>query len=402
VSANTTDSGALDPAVARATGFEAQPCPTRLRVTEVRLVPLRIIREAGSLEPAWDPGRRMRFRVGGGEYLEILTDQGLVGIGPAIDPSLVPIVNEQLAGKDPFDVETHAARLQYYGGGRGRGGTGGVDVALWDVIGKATGQPLYKLWGGENEKVLAYASMIELSTPERAASIAAELMEEGWRAVKLRLHHATVEEDIGTAEAVRAEVDDRMEIMADANQAQSLGAWQPGVRWDLRRAIATARELQRLRCDWLEEPLPRYAFDLLAELNRLVDLPIAGGENNSGLHEFTWMLERGVYDILQPDCRMSGGITDLRKIAAVAESFGKRVVPHHGGGGIGTIAHLHLVAAWPHAPYLELMHEPPIGSYQHRLAIFQNPPTVEPTGHMSVPQEAGLGVEIDPDLIARA
>jgi L-alanine-DL-glutamate epimerase-like enolase superfamily enzyme len=201
---------------------------------------------------------------------------------------------------------------------------------------------------------------------------------------------------------VRAEVGDRMEIMADANQAQSPGAWQPGVRWDLGRAVETARELQRLRCDWLEEPLPRYAFDLLGELNRLVELPIAGGENNSGLHEFRWMMEQGVYDILQPDSLVSGGITELRKIGALAEAAGKRVVPHHGGGGIGTIAHLHLVASWPHAPYLELLHEPPIGSYRHRFAIFQDPPVVDSAGRMTLPQRPGLGVEIDPDLVETA
>jgi L-alanine-DL-glutamate epimerase-like enolase superfamily enzyme len=342
----------------------------------------------------------MTFRVGGGAYLEVHTDQGLIGIGPAMDASLLPVVNEQLAGKDPFDVETHAARIQYYGGGRPRGSTASVDTALWDLVGKATGQPLYRLWGGGKEKILPYASTIQLSAPERAASLAAELLEEGWKAVKLRLHHETLAEDIRTVEAVRAEVGDRMEIMADANQAQSPGDWQPGVRWDLERAVATARELERLRCSWLEEPLPRYAFDQVGELNRLVELPIAGGENNSGLHEFRWMLERGAYDILQPDSRVSGGITELRKIGALAESFGKRVVPHHGGGGIGTIAHLHLVAAWPHAPYLELLHEPPIGSYRHRFGIFQNPPKVDATGHMSLPEGPGLGVEIDPDLIA--
>jgi D-galactarolactone cycloisomerase len=379
----------------------AAPARSRLRVTEVRLVSLRTVEEVGSLEPAWDPGGgRMRFRVGGGKYLEVRTDEGLVGIGPAMDERLLPVVHEQLAGKDPFDVEAHAARLEYYGGRRQRRGTAAVDIALWDLIGKASGQPLYRLWGGGRERVPVYASTIQLAGPQRAASLAAELVEEGWTAVKLRLHHETLAEDVGTAEAVREAVGDRMEILADANQAQSPGGWQPGVRWDLARAVETARELQRLGCFWLEEPLPRYAFDLLAELNRLVELPIAGGENNSGLHEFRWMLERGVYDIVQPDSLVSGGITELRKIGALAEAFGKRVVPHHGGGGIGTIAHLHLVAAWPHAPYVELLHEPPIGSYRHRLAIFRDPPRVDATGHMPLPEGPGLGVEIDPDLIA--
>jgi D-galactarolactone cycloisomerase len=398
----TTDSSLLRSLVDATPRFEAPERVPRLRITHLRLVSLKTVREAGWLEPAWEPGGRMTFRVGGGTYLEVHTDQGLVGIGPAVKESLLPTVNEQLAGKDPFDIEAHAARLGYYSRGDARRGSASVDIALWDLIGKAIGQPLYKLWGGEREKVLVYASTIQLSTPERAALLAAELLEEGWKAVKLRLHHETLEEDVGTAEAVRAEVGDRMEIMVDANQAQSPGGWQPGVRWDLHRAVETARELERLRCCWLEEPLPRYAFDLLTELGRLVQLPIAGGENNSGLHEFRWMLEREVYDILQPDCRISGGITELRKIGALAEAFGKRVVPHHGGGGIGTIAHLHLVAAWPHAPYLELLHDPPIGSYRHRFAIFQDPPVVDPTGCLSLPEGPGLGVEIDPALVEAA
>jgi D-galactarolactone cycloisomerase len=258
------------------------------------------------------------------------------------------------------------------------------------------------LWGGGKDEVPVYASTIQLSTPERTPLLAAQLLEEGWKAVKLRLHHETLEHDIRTAEAVRTEVGDRMETMADANQAQSPGTWQPGVRWDLRRAVETARELQRLRFAWLEEPLPRYAFDLLGELNRVVELPIAGGENNSGLHEFRLMLERDVYDILQPDSRVSGGITELRKIGALAESFGKRVVPHHGGGGIGTIAHLHLVASWPHAPYLELLHDPPIGSYRHRFAIFRDPPVVDSAGCLRLPRGPGLGVEVDPELVEAA
>jgi D-galactarolactone cycloisomerase len=401
VNANATDSSPPGSVADAERGFEALERPSGLRITHVRLVPLKTVREAGSLEPAWEPGGRITFRVGGGKYLEIHTDQGLVGIGPALNESLLPIVNEQLAGKDPFDVEAHAARLEYYSRGHARRGSASVDIALWDLIGKASGQPLYKLWGGGKERVLVYASTIQLSTAEKAASLAAEFAEEGWKAIKLRLHHATLGEDIRTVEAVRAEVGDRMEIMADANQAQSPGTWQPGIRWDLRRAVETAHELQRLRCCWLEEPLPRYDFDLLGELNRLVDLPIAGGENNRGLHEFRWMLERGVYDILQPDTLVSGGITEVRKIGALAEAAGKRIVPHHGGGGIGTIAHLHLVASWPHAPYLELLHEPPIGSYEHRFGILRDPPTVDATGHMSLPHGPGLGVEIDPDLVER-
>ncbi len=384
------------PFAARA--FAQQP-RVRLKITEVRLVPLRTAKEVGAIEPAWNPGGRMAFRIGGGAFTEIRTDQGLTGIGPAIAAELVAPVQAQLAGKDPFDIEEHTARLRYYAAGVSYRGSGCVDIALWDLIGKACNQPLYKLWGGGKEKVPAYASMVRLSTPEERKRLATELAAEGWRAIKLRLHHPTMKEDLRTIEAVRTAVGERMVIMTDANQAQSTGNWQPGVLWDFRRAVETARELQRLGCYWLEEPLPRYAFDQIAELNRLVEIPLAGGENNRGMHEFRQMLERGVYDILQPESLVTEGATTLRKIGALAEAWGKQIVPHHGGGNLGTIAHLHLVASWPHAPYLELLHDPPTGDYRHGFSIIENPPLVDKEGYVRVPQGPGLGVDVRRDLI---
>lgn len=372
---------------------------TRLTITEIRLVRLKTIEEVGTLEPAWNPGGEMRFQRGGGAFVEVHTDAGMVGLGPGVDPELLPVLQARLVGQDPFAMEAHAATLRYYAPGLPYRGSAGVDIALWDLIGKACGQPLYKLWGGDRAKVPAYASLIRLSTPEERARLALSLAEQGWQAIKLRLHHPTLAEDLATVEQVRSAVGDRMAIMVDANQAQSSGNWQPGVRWDYRRALATARALEELGCTWLEEPLPRYAFRDLARLNAEVALPIAGGENNRGLHEFLQMLQEGVYDILQPESMVSGGVTELRKIGVLAEAFGKQVAPHHGGRGLGTVAHLHLIAAWPHAPYLELLHDPPIGEYGHGFAMLQDPPRVDAEGYVAVPQGPGLGVEIDRDLI---
>lgn len=377
---------------------KAQKAAGRAKITSVRNVNLRVVREIGTLEPAWNPGGSMPFAAGGGSYLEIVTDQGLTGIGPGIDPALVDAVSRQLVGKDPFDTEQHAARLRYYAQGLPYRGSGCVDIALWDLVGKACGQPLYKLWGAARERVIPYASMVALGTPEERARLAGRLADEGWRAIKLRLHHPTIREDIRTVEAVRAAVGDRMTITVDANQAQSAGNWQPGVMWDFMRALETARELEKLGVYWLEEPLQRYEFAQLAELNRQVALPIAGGENNRGLHEFRQMCEMGVYDVLQPEPLVTEGITGLRKIGALAEAFGKRIVPHHGGGSIGTIATLHLTASWPHAPFWELLHDPPIGSFEHRFSIFKNPPRPAKDGLIDLPQGPGLGVEIDPSL----
>lgn len=374
----------------------------RLKITDVRVVELKSLKEVGNLEPAWSPGSVMNFTVAGGSYVEILTDQGLTGIGPGIAPDLLPAVKAQLVGKDPFDTEQHAGRLRYYARGVSYRGSSCVDIALWDLIGKASGQPLYKLFGGAKEKVVAYASMVQLSTAEQRAELAQKLVAEGWKAIKLRLHYETLEEDINAVEAVRKAVGNDMVIMTDANQAQSGGNWQPGVLWDLRRAIDTARELEDLNCYWLEEPLPRYAFDQLAELNSSVSMAIAGGENNSGLHEFRQMIETGAYDILQPECLVAEGITGLRKIGAMAEAYGKKVVPHNGGRYIGVIAHLHLIASWSHSPYIEVLHDPPIGDYRHAFAIFKNPPLVGKDGAIEMPQGPGLGVEIDEKLIVKS
>ncbi|MCZ6677489.1 MAG: mandelate racemase/muconate lactonizing enzyme family protein [Candidatus Poribacteria bacterium] len=374
---------------------------SRLRITDIQVISLKTIREVGTLEPAWSPGGQMDFTEGGGAYIAIHTDQGLTGIGPAVEERLLPAIKSQLIGADPFDMEEHVAVLRYYARGLPYRGSAGIDIALWDLIGKACGQPLYKLWGGTKERVPAYASMVRLSTPEERAQLAAELVNEGWKAIKLRIHHPTMKADLETVEKVRLAVGDKMEIMVDANQAQSSGNWQPGVLWDYRRAVETARELQQLGCYWLEEPLPRYAFKQLADLNRQVDMPIAGGENNHGLHEFLQMLQEEVYDILQPESMVTEGISALRKIGVLAEAFGKKVVPHHGGRNLGTIAHLHLVASWAHAPYLELLHDPPIGDYRHAFSIFQDPPTVDADGYIAVPTKPGLGVEINPDLVVR-
>ena len=372
---------------------------TRLSITDICIISLKTIEDVGELEPAWNPGGKMGFKIGGGSYVEIHTDQGLVGIGPGVDPELLPAIKSQLIGQDPFDTERYMATLRYYAPGIPYRGSAGVDIALWDLIGKACGQPLYKLWGGAKERVPAYASMIQLSTPEERAGLATQLADEGWKAIKLRIHHSTMQQDVRTVEEVRRAVGEDLEIMVDANQAQSSGNWQPGVLWDFRRAVETARELQQLNCYWLEEPLPRYAFAQLAELNRRVELPIAGGENNRGIHEFLGMLADGVYDIVQPECLVNEGVSALRKIGALAEAFGKCIVPHHGGGHLGTLAHLHLVASWPHAPYLELLHDPPIGDYRHGFSIFEDPPRVDRDGYIALPQKPGLGVEIVRDLV---
>jgi L-alanine-DL-glutamate epimerase-like enolase superfamily enzyme len=381
------------PTVAMASALQAAP---RLKVTDVRLVPLKVLRETGKMEAAWNPGVSTMRRVGGGAYLEIHTDQGLIGIGPDMGVGAIEGTKAQLVGKDPFDIERLAGPLRYYVGGRA---VSSIEIALWDLVGKATQQPLYKLWGAQKDRVPAYASMIQLSTPDERTRMALQLKSEGWRAIKLRLHYQTMREDINLVAAVRKAVGDDLEIMTDANQAQSSTGWQPGVVWDFRRALETARQLEKLNVYWLEEPLRRYEFDALAELNRLVEIPIVGGENNIGVHEYRTMLEKGVFDILQPDIMVADGVTGFREIASLGAAYNKRVIPHHGGGNLGTIAQLHCIASWPNGPWIEILHDPPIAAYTHGFAVMENAPLVDKEGYLNLPQAPGLGVAINKAML---
>ncbi len=372
----------------------------RLQITDIRVFRMRTIAETGMMESAWAPGRSYMRRSGGGTVTEVVTDQGITGIAPGMNPAAINRMKQILVGRDPFDTEALGHEMRYTNGAASNWReVAAMEIALWDIIGKVTGQPLYKLWGAAQDRIPAYASMIQLSTPEERADMAVQLQEQGWQGMKIRLHHQTMAEDIRTVELVRAAVGDDFTIMTDANQAQSSGIWQPGIQWDFTRALDTARELKNLDVYWLEEPLRRYDFDGLAELNRLVDIPLAGGENNRGVQEFKWMLEKGVYDILQPEILVTEGVQGLRAVAALALASHKMVIPHHGGGQLGTIAQLHMIGTWPHCPWLELLHDPPVAPYTNGFAIMENPPRVDAGGFVNMPREPGLGVRLNRDLV---
>jgi len=368
----------------------------RIRITDVRIVPLRTIKDLGSY-PDW-LGNPRSIRIGGGALVEVHTDQGITGIGPDMAPTLLPAVKTLLTGADPFDVDLHSERLYGIQAGTGYRGTAGVEIALWDLIGKAANQPLYKLWGGGRDRVAPYASMLRLSTPEERADIAVKFKAQGWKAIKYRSSFPTMKEDIRLVEMARKAVGDDFGIMCDGNKATLNYASQKGVPWDFTRAVETAKEYQRMNVYWLEEPLPRYDFDGLAELNRLIEMKLAGGEGNRGIHEFRALLEKGCFDIVQPEVMLEGP-THLRKIAVIAESMNKLCIPHVGDSRLGTICDLHLVASWPNAPYLEIFNDVPIGNYEYPFQIFENPPTLDKDGYFNLPQGPGLGMTIKKEFL---
>ncbi|HWA20806.1 MAG TPA: mandelate racemase/muconate lactonizing enzyme family protein [Caulobacterales bacterium] len=399
----------------------------RLKITDIRLLRLKVIKDLGTLVGFNGPWDINHVIVGGGTVLEVRTDQGLIGIGSSIDPVQLPRLRAGVIGRDAFDVQrimsdlrdvTYFRRLQVTGSGApagedpamplaaaaGRGGDTSTDrayaaleIALWDLIGKACNMPLYKMWGQCKDRVVPYASQSRLGDPKSRAEMSAKIKADGWRAVKYRAHFHTMKDDIALVEETRKLVGDDFDIMCDANQATNTYL-TPDAPWEFERAVDTARAYKQLKVYWLEEPLGRYDLDRQAELNRLVDVPLAGGEGNRGLHEFRDMILKGSFDIVQPEILLMGPM-EFRKIAAFAEVMDKRVSPHLADGRVATVCNMHLVASLPNVEYLEIDHDLPLKAYSNGLAIFEDPPVFQKGGYFNLPDKPGLGVTINKDLI---
>ncbi|MDQ3692694.1 MAG: mandelate racemase/muconate lactonizing enzyme family protein [Chloroflexota bacterium] len=352
---------------------------------------------AGEVRPAWSPGnvwsenRPTIFRVE--------TDEGITGhgAGHGAPDAVRERVAPKLIGRDPFFIPALVRTIRNSGAGAASWGIAcGIEIALWDLAGKAANLPLCKLWGAHTNRVKAYASLVEVRSPVRRAEDVLSLYERGYRAVKLRLHDDTIAADVAQVAAVREAVGDRMEIMVDANQAQEPGT--PGseqsIVWSFERAVTTCRELAQLDVVWLEEPLGRFDFDPLRRLTAASDVPIAGGENNVGLHEFRWLIDQDCYDVIQADAVVSGGLGLLRKVAAYAEMHQKPFVPHHGGSGLGVAAHLHLSASCPNSAYVELLQEPPNLPVERFQGLLREPLVPREDGYVYLPDKPGLGVEL--------
>jgi L-alanine-DL-glutamate epimerase-like enolase superfamily enzyme len=369
-----------------------------MKIADFEIIHLRGPELSRQLRPAWAPGTSWSRR--DAVLVKLTTDEGLVGWGTpgyTSTPMLESWIKPQLIGTDPFNLEQHARVF------RGANAGWGVEIALWDIIGKAAGQPLYKLWGGNTDRVTGYASCIELRSGEQRAHDAAARLAEGWRAIKLRLHDWSLREDVDQVTAVRRAMGDQFVVLVDANQAQQPGNPhpEPGPVWSYERAVQTARELERLGVFWLEEPLDRYDFEGLTRLCAAVDLLIAGGENNRGLHELRWLIEQDVYDVIQPEAMVAETMSSLRKVAALGEMHRKLVAPHHGGGGLGLVAHLHLACAIPNSTYFEVLQEPPVMTAADFQWYLEEPVDVNGAGEIVAPSAPGLGVQPDADKLRR-
>ncbi|MFC0272992.1 mandelate racemase/muconate lactonizing enzyme family protein [Metabacillus herbersteinensis] len=348
------------------------------------------------LEPpfkaAWDPEPRKKFAT---TVVYVHTDEGITGVGSG-DLMMGFEGNEHLfIGQDPFAIERHAQVIDNIDFHYGR--CWPLDLALWDLMGKATGQPVYKLLGGRSNKILAYASTGEIVTPEERA---VGFVEQGFKAMKIRFHHKDVRDDIKVVEAVRKAVGDKLEIMVDANQGWKM-PWDVESTWDLKMAYQVAKELESLNVFWLEEPLPCHQFDLMAKLRDKVGIRIAGGEMNRNWYDFREMNKVGALDVYQPDVALAGGITQTKKVAELVQGSGAWFSPHTWTNGIGLLANLHLAAAISNCPYLEFPYDPPAWSNDRRDYIQKDRLMIDSDGYLVAPEKPGLGIELDEEALRK-
>jgi L-alanine-DL-glutamate epimerase-like enolase superfamily enzyme len=325
-------------------------------------------------------------------FLRVVTDQGIEGwgegFGHAACPATRAVIDTQLApavlGEDARDIRglmtRMAQRLHLFGrNGPHVYALSALDTALWDLAGKAAGLPLWRLLGGAPVASLqAYASLLRYSEPALVGRACDRALAEGYRDVKLH------EIDVPQVAAARAALGAGAEIMLDTN-----------CPWSVDHAISMARRLQPYDLAWLEEPVwPPEDHPGLARVRREGGVRIAAGENAAGLHDFRSQFDAGALDIAQPSVAKIGGITEVLKIAALAEARGVRLVPHCAYFGPGWLASLHLAAALaPDAPFERLFVTLEASPYHELVQA--------PGGRVAVPDGPGLGRDPDMAILRR-
>jgi L-alanine-DL-glutamate epimerase-like enolase superfamily enzyme len=283
----------------------------------------------------------------------IETSEGIGGTGSIsfgrVDPApaiLAHLINDELApevvGEDPFlirHIRDKLWRLTDYHGTLGLAllGIAAIDVALWDTVGRTVGKPVWRLLGARRDRVPAYAMVGWLNYDlDRLKRICTTALEQGFRGVKIKVGAPTLEEDVVRIQAVRAVIGSGALLMVDANQV-----------FGVAEALRRGRVYEELGCYWFEEPLRADDADGLAQLARELTIPIASGENNYGKRQFRDLLERRAIDVVQPDLRRAGGLTECLEIGLLADAFNVPYASH--GGGV----HLHLLAALPNTLFME-------------------------------------------------
>jgi L-alanine-DL-glutamate epimerase-like enolase superfamily enzyme len=349
------------------------------------------------LEPpfraAWDPVPRTHQDA---TIVVVRSDDGLEGCASGDALPDRALLERLLVGTDVDTAAVHRviATVDFH---HGRNWT--LEVAVWDLVGRARGRPVWELLGpSRGEPLLAYASTGELVSVEERVERCLALKAAGIRAVKLRLHAEDWRLDLPVLASVRAAVGDDLAIMVDANQGWRMpGDLTPP--WGYDSALELARELERLGVYWLEEPLPGDDVAGYAELRRATGLRLAAGEMVRSSAEARALLLQGGIDVLQPDVVLSGGIEGARAAAELAAANGATWSPHTWSNGYGLLANLHAAHALSTCPYLEVPFDPPGWSAERRDWLLPTVLAIAPDGTIEPPPGPGLGVAPDFDRL---
>ena len=340
--------------------------------------------------------------------VRIHTDEGITGIGevdssPELVQALVQApsshavavsLRDVLIGEDPLDVERLWQKMYrglIYFGRRGIAihAISGLDIALWDIKGKALGKPIYELLGTPHRtRVRAYASMLMPDTTAEVTEAIIALKEQSFTAVKLGWGPLGKDprHDVALAAAAKEAAGDGVEIMIDSGL---------GYVADAQKAIQVAREYEQIGIYWLEEPFEPDELDAYAELADTVDLKIAAGEHDATSWGFRELIDGGHLDVVQPDMTRCGGLTDALKIAKIAADRGKICMPHAWKSGIVKAASLHMNAILPGERLQEYC---VAGTPINEALTIQKHPLKD--GYVDVPTAPGLGVDLDPEILA--
>ncbi len=364
-----------------------------MEITKVEAIPLRLPRVSDAIDGSQDD-----------LVVKVHTDEGIVGIGEVdAPPTIVKAIieaptshgwsrglGEVLIGANPLDPEK-VWDLMYqatiYHGRRGIviSAMSGVDIALWDILGKAKGKPIHKLLGSRRSRIRPYASIYPFgNTPQEITKTARKWVSKGFRAAKFQCAPFGREPryDVKMVAAAREGLGDENDLMVDACMC-----WT-----DPSKAIAVARSIEKFRVYWIEAPFPPDDVEKYAALADAVDVKIAGGDINlTTRFEFEDLVKRGHVDVVQPDVTHSGGITELMRIAAMAEANGREFAGHAYKTGIGLAATLHVDLAAPSARYLEFS----VNQSKLRRSLTMENIQVGQDGYVNAPDAPGLGVELE-------
>lgn len=339
--------------------------------------------------------------------VRVHTDEGISGIGEVdsaptvaravIDaPSSHLIANglkDLIMGMDPFEIELiwhkmYQGTLYYGRTGPALHAMSGIDIALWDIIGKATGRSVAQMLGGiYRNRILAYASLVMPDTIQEAVKMAEKYKKLGYKAIKFGWGPLGRDEkfDIDAVRSIRKAIGEDTQLMIDI-----------GHIWDVKTAIRRAKKFEEHGVFWIEEPLPPEDYQGYAELTRAVDMNIATGEQDSGRIAYERLMREGNVDIIQPDLGRCGGLTEGKKIAQMAYDRNKKVVPHAFKTGILVAASTHFVANMPHGFLMEYT----VSDSPLARNLVENPIQFQ-DGYVLLPTSSGLGIQLDATVEAK-